>query len=72
MFPTLGLLILCKFSLPSLGVAVSSFIYSHSNNTMKTASGHLPGPRPSLTLPNAYLVLIKMFLSVWGKQFTFL
>lgn len=39
MLPTLGLLILYKFSLPSLGVAVSSFIYLHSNDIMKTESG---------------------------------
>lgn len=65
MFFTLDLLILCKFSLPSLGVAVSSFIYLHSNNIMKTVSGHLHGPWPWLTLPNAYLVLVKVFLCFW-------
>lgn len=63
MLPTLDLLILCKFSLPSLGVAVSSFIYLHSNNIMKTGSGHPHGPWPWLTLPNAYLVCIKISLS---------
>lgn len=39
MLPTLDWLILYEFSLPSLGVAVSSFIYLHSNNMMKTESG---------------------------------
>lgn len=38
MSSTPHLLILYKFSLPSLGAAVSSFVYLHSNNIMKTQS----------------------------------
>lgn len=36
---TLDLLILYKFSPPSLGAAVISFVYLHSNNIVKTQSG---------------------------------
>lgn len=52
MLPTLDLLILYKFSLPSLGAAVSSFIYLHSNNIMKTGSGHKKPPSRAVATVN--------------------
>lgn len=73
MLPTLDLLILYKFSLPSSGAAVSSFIYLHSNNIMKTGSGHKKPPSWAMAIVNpsyVYLVLIKIFLPIFGKQYT--
>lgn len=52
MLPTMDLLILYKFSLPSLGVAVSSFIYLHSNNIMKTGSGRKKPPSWAMAMVN--------------------
>lgn len=57
----LGLLILYKFSLPSLAAAVSSFVYLHSNNIMKTQSDLQTRPPRAiarLNPPNCWLLLL--------------
>lgn len=52
MLSTLDLLILYKFSPPDLGAAVSSCVYLHSNNIMKTQSGFKNPPSQDITKLN--------------------
>lgn len=52
MLSTLDLLILYKFSPPNLGAAVSSCVYLHSNNIMKTQSGFKNPPSQDITKLN--------------------
>lgn len=74
MLPTLDLLILYKFFLPNSGVAVSSFVYLHSNNIMKTESGLQNTPFRAMSGLNPARCLSSIhedcFYHYFGRGFT--